>query len=104
MGVTCSSSHRSSRFGKLQDGNFEPTPVILHIYDLGTSAKIAALNKLLRPIGTGAFHCGVEVHTTEWTYGGGSYEKGTGVYGCMPRTCKGHTYCESVFMGRTFKS
>eukprot|EP00419_Tripos_fusus_P059002 CAMPEP_0172928334 /NCGR_PEP_ID=MMETSP1075-20121228/217925_1 /TAXON_ID=2916 /ORGANISM="Ceratium fusus, Strain PA161109" /LENGTH=349 /DNA_ID=CAMNT_0013789617 /DNA_START=102 /DNA_END=1152 /DNA_ORIENTATION=+ len=35
-------------------------PVTLHVYDVGTSLQIRAVNRFLRKFGTGIFHCGVE--------------------------------------------
>jgi len=77
-------------------------PVELHVYNIGTSGRGGCINRLLRPLGTGAFHCGVEVYNTEWSFSDTTSRKeATGVFKCMPRQCKGHTYCESVLMGRT---
>mmetsp|Transcript_79533 Transcript_79533/g.233825 ORF Transcript_79533/g.233825 Transcript_79533/m.233825 type:complete len:215 (+) Transcript_79533:151-795(+) len=70
-------------------------PVFLHCYDLGTSCTGRLLNGVLRPLGTGAFHCGVEVYATEWSYCEG------GVFCCKPQACGGHTFHESVSMGTT---
>mmetsp|Transcript_143179 Transcript_143179/g.373099 ORF Transcript_143179/g.373099 Transcript_143179/m.373099 type:complete len:246 (+) Transcript_143179:110-847(+) len=76
-----------------------PAPVRLHIYDVGTSGEVKMINRVLRPLGAGAFHCGVEVFGLEWSYG--DYEQGTGVFNCRPQCCEGHTYSESVNMGKT---
>jgi len=83
-----------------------PVPVTLHIYNVGTLTQTAMVNKLLRKLGTGAFHCGVEVYGTEWSYSDitvapGDTAKGTGIFCCHPRGCDGHSYCESVQMGTT---
>lgn len=78
------------------------TDVVLHVYDLGS---VHQLNKLLRPVGTGAFHCGVELFGWEWSYAGSSNSSvgpwTTGVFNCRPRLCKGHRYSESVDLGKT---
>lgn len=76
-----------------------PAPVVLNIYNVGTSGKVKIMNKVLRPLGAGAFHCGVEVFGVEWSYG--DFQQGTGVFTCTPRLCKGHTYTESLDMGRS---
>mmetsp|Transcript_56470 Transcript_56470/g.148494 ORF Transcript_56470/g.148494 Transcript_56470/m.148494 type:complete len:272 (-) Transcript_56470:64-879(-) len=83
-----------------------PVPVTLHIYNVGTSSQTALVNKLLKKFGTGAFHCGVEVYGTEWSYSDvtlapGEMAKGTGIFCCRPRGCDGHSYCESQPMGST---
>mmetsp|Transcript_67003 Transcript_67003/g.132105 ORF Transcript_67003/g.132105 Transcript_67003/m.132105 type:complete len:343 (-) Transcript_67003:15-1043(-) len=71
------------------------TAVKVHIYDVGTTQVGQALNSILRPFGTGIFHCGVEVHNREWSFGE------DGVYDTPPKKCGGHTYCDSIFMGLT---
>mmetsp|Transcript_35423 Transcript_35423/g.75439 ORF Transcript_35423/g.75439 Transcript_35423/m.75439 type:complete len:219 (-) Transcript_35423:51-707(-) len=80
-----------------------PMPVILNIYDVTTRGGIRALNRFLKVFGTGAFHCGVEVHFREW-----SYRKceglGSGVACCLPRCIEEHSYSESIPMGRTMMS
>mmetsp|Transcript_51921 Transcript_51921/g.153060 ORF Transcript_51921/g.153060 Transcript_51921/m.153060 type:complete len:301 (-) Transcript_51921:76-978(-) len=76
---------------------YEPAPVQLHIYDIGVSNEVWVANNMLRAIGAGgAFHCGVEVYGTEW-----SYEMGTGIVSCRPRCCEEHSYRESLVMGKT---
>lgn len=74
-------------------------PVILHIYDVGGSSAVSGLNKGLSAMGTGAFHGGVEVYGTEWSFGG--CDSGTGVFDCPPKGCDVHKYRESVDMGST---
>merc|ERR1719367_2694133 len=71
-------------------------PVTMHIYDLGTSGSGRALNTVLRPLGSGVVHCGVEVHGWEWSYNGID-----GVFYCGPMKCTGHTYQDSYQMGGT---
>mmetsp|Transcript_60914 Transcript_60914/g.178067 ORF Transcript_60914/g.178067 Transcript_60914/m.178067 type:complete len:294 (+) Transcript_60914:76-957(+) len=78
-----------------------PVPVTLHIYDIGTSGGGHFINALLKPLGTGAFHCGVEVYGCEWSYSDTTSGVGDGIFCSQPRCCEGHTYCESVSMGRT---
>lgn len=80
-----------------------PTPVTLHIYNVGTSNEVQAINKVLRVLGTGAFHCGVEVYGTEWSYRATSFRI-PGVFSRRPRDCEGHIYSESVPMGMTMMS
>mmetsp|Transcript_58665 Transcript_58665/g.166775 ORF Transcript_58665/g.166775 Transcript_58665/m.166775 type:complete len:283 (+) Transcript_58665:112-960(+) len=92
----------------LRPGAWEPRvpePVVLNIYNLGTTGSGYALNLVLRPLGTGLFHCGVEVYGREWSYADnsqpGSLRKDTGVFCCVPCNCEGHSYTQSVQMGRT---
>ncbi|CAK0904824.1 unnamed protein product [Prorocentrum cordatum] len=79
----------------------------LHVYDIGTLGLSSAVNCMLRPLGMGAFHCGVEVYQWEWSYadtGEDSAPEQTGVFCCPPRGCGGHTYCTSQELGRCAKS
>merc|ERR1712060_195679 len=81
-------------------------PVTLHVYDVGLNTG-SVVNRFLKPLGTGAFHCGVEVHGWEWSYSDIAdprYQAGTGIFPCRPRHCEGHKYCESVHLGRTSTS
>lgn len=85
-----------------RDGSPDGSPyVTLHIYELGNSKTIVTLNKILRPIGSGAFHCGVEVYGREWSYSDAECGEGTGVFYSKPRNCPDHTYFESVKIGKT---
>jgi len=78
-----------------------PVQVMLHVYDIGTGGGGRAINQLLRPLGTGIFHCGVEVYGQEWSYSDTTTGDGDGVFCSKPRMCNGHSYSESVSMGRT---
>merc|ERR1719387_178411 len=78
----------------------EPEPVALHIYDLGPST--AKMNAFFYAVGSGAFHAGVEVYGTEWSFGcytDGPF--GTGIFCVPPKGCEAHMYRESVPMGKT---
>lgn len=70
-------------------------PVTLNVYDLD-EGYVASANSLLKCFGTGAYHCGVEVHGTEWSYGCNS-----GIFECDPRGNTAHSFKQSVSMGRT---
>jgi len=67
--------------------------VQLHVYHCGKSSKLKATNTLLRCMGAGAFHCGVEVHGCEWSY------ESTGVFCCEPRHSPNHRYSETLLQG-----
>merc|ERR1712226_1155763 len=83
----------------------EPIPVLLHIYDLGIGGGGACLNRFLRPLGTGAFHCGVEVYGSEWAFSDTVTRlESTGVFCCPPKDCEGHTFSDSLNMGNTLCS
>uniref|UniRef100_A0A7S2GPE4 PPPDE domain-containing protein n=1 Tax=Alexandrium andersonii TaxID=327968 RepID=A0A7S2GPE4_9DINO len=73
----------------------QPSPVKLHVYNCGKFPGTMAANTLLRALGTGAFHCGVEVHGREWSF------QSSGVFLCKPRCCEQHDFYESLSMGET---
>jgi len=73
--------------------------VKLHIYDVGRSQEVQVLNRVLRIMGTGMFHCAVEVYGLEWSFRGTPHS-GTGVFAGKPRCCEGHNYCETVDLGQ----
>jgi len=75
-----------------------PVPVSLHIYDVGLSKEVHLCNRVLKTIGTGIFHCGVEVHGSEWGF------EAKGIFQCRPRQCRGHSYKETLPMGDTVLS
>mmetsp|Transcript_43412 Transcript_43412/g.122736 ORF Transcript_43412/g.122736 Transcript_43412/m.122736 type:complete len:233 (-) Transcript_43412:94-792(-) len=79
----------------------DPT-VTLHIYDVGQAKNVRRANKVLRRLGTGAFHAAVEVYGAEYSFGGCA--RGTGVFACRPRSCSAHHYREAMDMGPTPKS
>jgi len=75
----------------------QPVPVYLHVYDVGQDVQVQAINSILEAVGTGAFHCGVEVYGHEFGF---NYKPiGTGVFKCPPRSCPGHRYRTTVSMG-----
>mmetsp|Transcript_107849 Transcript_107849/g.300704 ORF Transcript_107849/g.300704 Transcript_107849/m.300704 type:complete len:189 (-) Transcript_107849:167-733(-) len=76
-------------------------PVLLNVYDLGTHWGGQAINRVLRPMGMGAFHCGVEVYGMEWSYSDNERGEGNGIFQCPPRQCKGHSFYTQVPMGHT---
>jgi len=76
----------------------DPT-VTLHIYDVGRSEGVETVNKLLRHVGTGAFHAAVEIYGMEWSFGG--TRAGSGVFSCPPKQCGRHHYRESLPLGQT---
>ena len=76
--------------------------VTLHVYDLNPAA-----NAWLYPLGLGAYHTGVEVHGTEWSFGGNKdlgESMQTGVFTCSPGTAgidQGARYRCALPMGTT---
>ncbi|EUD72626.1 hypothetical protein YYG_02527 [Plasmodium vinckei petteri] len=69
--------------------------VYLNIYDLDPVSKV--VNSVVKSIGTGAFHAGVEVYGFEYSFGyipGGQ----TGVMKTQPRYHPYHVYRESIPM------
>eukprot|EP00425_Heterocapsa_triquetra_P027735 CAMPEP_0195103844 /NCGR_PEP_ID=MMETSP0448-20130528/72753_1 /TAXON_ID=66468 /ORGANISM="Heterocapsa triquestra, Strain CCMP 448" /LENGTH=258 /DNA_ID=CAMNT_0040139593 /DNA_START=65 /DNA_END=839 /DNA_ORIENTATION=+ len=103
-GKPCIGPRPSAAYGSHEG----PATVTLHIYDAGTSGIVRGLNTVLRPLGSGAFHCGVEVYDLEWSYSDTScFSEDPGVTGLFfswPKKCEGHSYTESVHMGKTVVS
>lgn len=75
--------------------------VMLNVYDLDGSTELATLNGLLRPFGTGVFHCGVQVFDKEWSFRGSYHREGSGIFHCSPAQCAGLKPRESVSLGMT---
>jgi len=74
-------------------------PVTLHVYDALTRPDFIACNRaLLHLLGTGAFHCGVQVYGREWSYRK-TRALGTGVFCHKPKSPPGASPCESISMG-----
>jgi len=76
------------------------TTVTLNIYDL--SESITCINSVLRPLGSGLFHCGVELFAWEWGFcDTPELQTGSGIFRCVPRVCEGFVFRESISQGRT---
>mmetsp|Transcript_71585 Transcript_71585/g.221376 ORF Transcript_71585/g.221376 Transcript_71585/m.221376 type:complete len:168 (+) Transcript_71585:40-543(+) len=58
-----------------------------------------ALNTLLRPLGTGIYHCGVAVYGVEWSYSDTETGHGDGIFSCEPQKCPDHSFAETVPLG-----
>lgn len=78
----------------------EVATVYLSVYDLDVSCELHALNQVLRPMGSGAFHCGIEAYGREWSFQFGRHDR-TGILCVRPRCATGYRYSESAELGRT---
>lgn len=78
--------------------------VTLNVYSIGKMRTTKMLNCLLWPLGTGFYHCGVEVFGMEWSFSGTPSLAHDGIFCSAPRRCDGHTYQESLRMGTTTTS
>mmetsp|Transcript_69631 Transcript_69631/g.166153 ORF Transcript_69631/g.166153 Transcript_69631/m.166153 type:complete len:285 (+) Transcript_69631:81-935(+) len=72
--------------------------VSINVYDVDTSTEIYFLNGMLRPLGTGIFHCGVQILSDEWSFRGGRHG-GTGVFRCPPGLCGNLRPRETLTLG-----
>mmetsp|Transcript_5304 Transcript_5304/g.9984 ORF Transcript_5304/g.9984 Transcript_5304/m.9984 type:complete len:279 (+) Transcript_5304:46-882(+) len=91
--VTCASTWMDLYLG-VADAD-----VVLHVYHLGTSRLVKGANAVLRKMGTGFFHVGIEVHGVEWSFGWN--QGGSGIYSCVPGGSCQHGYCGPVALGKT---
>lgn len=73
--------------------------VRLNIYDVTSIRAVSHANKLLKPLGTGAFHAGVEIHGVEYSFGYCDPEEGSGIFPADPTGCEDHKFRESIDMG-----
>lgn len=105
MGAQCTRVITDDLDDKGHCQSLTETPVYLHLYDLGTSCAGQAINQLLRPLGSPALHCGVEVFRHEWSYcfltKDGQPYQGSGVFSSQPTKCDGHSYSQSLRLGFT---
>ena len=76
---------------------FRGSEVILHVYDL------SPVNRYSYEFGFGAFHTGVEVLGTEYTYGGHEASS-SGVFTHTPKSAPSAAYRMSISMGDTSMS
>eukprot|EP00440_Ansanella_granifera_P075518 gb/GFBE01081948.1/.p1 GENE.gb/GFBE01081948.1/~~gb/GFBE01081948.1/.p1 ORF type:complete len:215 (+),score=25.04 gb/GFBE01081948.1/:1-645(+) len=76
------------------------TPVKLQIYDIFKNRGFRQMNRMFRALGTGAFHAGVEVHGTEYSFGYNTDDK-TGIFFNPPMSCQGAAFRETIFIGYT---
>lgn len=72
--------------------------VYLNIYDLDSLSKV--VNTVAKTIGTGAFHAGVEVYGSEYSFGYIT-DGETGVTKTVARSHPYHVYRETIPMGKT---
>lgn len=80
-------------------GEGDNFPVYLNVYDLNR------LNSYTGPVGFGVYHTGVEVHGTEYSFGGHPYSI-SGIFEMDPRSAaelgQNFNYKETVLLGQTF--
>merc|ERR550534_1157519 len=75
-------------------------PVFANVYDVGHFAVLHKLNQATQDVlkQGGVFHCAIEVHGKEWSFGG-TKRSTSGVFLNAARKCDLHTYRESIYMG-----
>jgi hypothetical protein len=97
-GLRCESMPRESEIRQMVLN--AQTPVLLHVYEVGDTKAVQRVNQMTMNIlrRGGVFHGAVEVHGVEWSYGG-TMDHSTGVYSCLPRMNKAHTFRESIYLG-----
>eukprot|EP00746_Dinoflagellata_sp_MGD_P013572 gnl/MRDRNA2_/MRDRNA2_129380_c0_seq1.p1 gnl/MRDRNA2_/MRDRNA2_129380_c0~~gnl/MRDRNA2_/MRDRNA2_129380_c0_seq1.p1 ORF type:complete len:369 (+),score=57.99 gnl/MRDRNA2_/MRDRNA2_129380_c0_seq1:63-1169(+) len=73
-------------------------PVILNVYDLGHTMLARSYNHITKEYG--AFHTGIEVYGSEWSFGM-TADDTTGIWSCKPRKDPEHTFREAIPVGHT---
>ncbi|PHJ15563.1 pppde peptidase domain protein [Cystoisospora suis] len=104
--TTSNLSHTSSLIEHTGKSDLHPSPspplpspntVYLHVYDLDPTIS-KYVNKVMRPLGAGAFHAGVEVYGIEYCYGQ-TCDDSSGITINRPRKHPVHIYRETIVMG-----
>jgi PPPDE putative peptidase domain len=106
---------RYGRRGELPIPTSKTNQVRLHVYDLITNDTIMQLpfgcdfpigrcfqsiNNGLQALGTGAYHCGIEVNGIEYAYGANDFVGATGVFTCVPKHSPGYQHRALIDFGR----
>jgi hypothetical protein len=104
---------RQVQYGKKEEPRKE-NRIKLHIYDLLTTETYMqlgwgcefpigqcfnAVNDGLHALGTGAYHCGIEINGIEYAYGANNSEGSTGVFSCIPKHSPGFEYRTTLDFG-----
>lgn len=89
---------KSDQDSDIPDPDPNSNMVYLNIYDLDSLSKV--VNTVAKTIGTGAFHAGVEVYGSEYSFGYIT-DGETGVTKTIARSHPYHVYRETIPMGRT---
>ena len=105
---------RYGRRGELPKQSGVGNVIRLHVYDLLTNDTIMQLpfgcefpigkcfesmNNGLHALGTGAYHCGLEVNGIEYAYGANDIADTTGVFTCVPKHSPGYQHRASIDFG-----
>lgn len=110
---------RYGRRGELPHSPEQANVIRLHIYDVLASDTIMqfpfgyefpigkcfqTMNNGLHALGTGAYHCGIEVNGIEYAYGANNVATTTGVFTCVPKHSPGYEIRASIDFGsRVFR-
>eukprot|EP01111_Echinosteliopsis_oligospora_P018342 TRINITY_DN8347_c0_g1_i1.p1 TRINITY_DN8347_c0_g1~~TRINITY_DN8347_c0_g1_i1.p1 ORF type:complete len:255 (-),score=52.32 TRINITY_DN8347_c0_g1_i1:54-818(-) len=76
----------------MREKKVSPIPIHLNVYDLHPH------NAYGYPLGLGAFHTGIEIAGTEYSFGGHDYSR-TGVFEIHPKTAYGAKFRETILLG-----
>jgi hypothetical protein len=104
----------SSRTKRVEPNVPKENRIKLHIYDLLTNETYMqvgwgcefpigqcfnAMNNGLHALGTGAYHCGIEINGIEYAYGANNSAGTTGVFSCIPKHSPGYEYRTTLDFG-----
>ena len=108
---------RTVRYGRRGELPQQPgigNVIRLHVYDLLTNDTVMQLpfgcefpigkcfesmNDGLHALGTGAYHCGLEVNGIEYAYGANDIADATGMFTCVPKHSPGYQHRASIDFG-----
>lgn len=105
---------RYGRRGELPQPTGRGNVIRLHVYDLLANDTIMQLpfgcefpigkcfqtmNNGLHALGTGAYHCGIEVNGIEYAYGANDLADTTGVFTCVPKHSPGYQHRTTIDFG-----
>jgi len=102
------------RLGSPRSPAITTNRIRIHVYDLIASETVMALpwgcnfpighcfsvvNSGLHALGTGAYHCGVEVNGVEFAFGANNIHNMSGVFTCVPMQSPGYEFRQTLDFG-----
>jgi len=92
--VSISSNSSSGSLATNHSQSHSPNQILINVYDLHP------INSFMYQFGIGAFHSGVEIFGTEYSFGGHEFSF-SGVFEIEPKTANGVKFRETICLGET---